>query len=135
MRQAILISVVFLAGCGSDDQPAKVTAKCPTTLVQQRAVEAQSSDVAVVGTWQSLESDLVPEAGVVIGNIAVSQTLHGALEPDAMVGIVTGDISDPHGNIVQCGLKAPAADQEHIFYISRGANSLQVIDYRPNSES
>ena len=135
MKQAVLISVMLLAACGSNDQLPKVAAKCPTTLVQQRAVDAQSSDVAVVGTWKSLESDLVPKAGVVIGNIAISQTLRGALEPDAMVGIVTGDISDPQGNIVQCGLKAPAADQEHIFYISRGANSLQVIDYRPNSES
>jgi hypothetical protein len=135
VRQAILISIIFLAGCGSNDQLSTVAAKCPATLVQQRAVDAQSSDIVVVGKWQSLETDLVPETGVVIGNIAVSQTLRGALEPDAMVGIVTGDISDPQGNMVQCGLKAPVADQEHIFYISRGANSLQIIDYRPNSES
>ena len=135
MRQAILIWVIFLAGCGSNDRPAKVAAKCPATLAQQRAADAQSSDIAVVGTWQSLESDLVPEAGVVMGNITVSQTLRGALAPDAVVGIVIGDISDPRGKLVQCGLNAPVADQEHIFYISRGANSLQVIDYRPNSES
>ena len=135
MKQAILISVIFLVGCGSNDQPPEVVAKCPANLIQQREVETQSSDIAVVGTWQSLESDLVPEAGVVLGNIAVSQTLRGALEPDAVVGIVTGDISDAKGQMVQCGLKAPVVDQEHIFYISRGANSLQIIDYRPNSES
>jgi hypothetical protein len=135
MRRAILISAIFLAGCGSNANLPKVAAKCPATLVQQRAVDAQSSDIAVVGTWQSLESDLVTEAGVVIGNIAVSQTLRGALEPDAMVGVLTGDITDPQGKMIQCSLKAPAADQEYIFYISRGANSLQVIDYRPNSES
>jgi hypothetical protein len=135
VRQAILISAFFLAGCGANDQLPKVAAKCPSALVQQRAVDAQSSDIAVAGKWQSLESDLVPEAGVVMGNIAVLQNLRGALEPDAMVGVVTSDISDPKGKIVQCGLTAPGADQEHIFYISRGANSLQLIDYRPNFES
>ena len=135
MKRAVLISFVVLAGCGSGDPLPKVAAKCPAILVQQRAVDAQSSDIAVVGKWKSLESNLVPEDGVAIGNIAVSQTLRGALEPDELVGIVTGDISDPQGKTVQCGQKAPAADQEYIFYISRGANSLQVIDYRPNSES
>jgi hypothetical protein len=135
MNKAILTTFFALTACGSNNQLPKVAAKCPTALVQQRAEDAQSSDIAVVGTWQSLESELVPEAGVVVGNIAVSQTLRGTLKPDAMIGIVTGDILDTQGKMVQCSLKAPAADQEYIFYISRGANSLQVIDYRPNSES
>ena len=135
MRQAILIWVIFLAGCGPSDKLPKVAAKCPATLVQQRAVDAQSSDIAVVGTWQSLESDLVPDAGVAIGNIVVTKTLRGELDPDAIIGIVTGDLLEPQGKMVQCGLKAPAANQEHIFYISRGARSLQVIDYRPKPES
>ncbi len=135
MRIVGLMTAMFLAGCGSNEPATKVARICSEELIQQRERNLPSAEIAVVGKWKSMESGFGPDVGVIIGTIKDSQAVRGALEPGAMVAILTGDIMDAQGKVVQCGLTKPAADEERIFYISRGKRSLQVVDHRPHIES
>lgn len=134
VQNAILASAVLLWGCNPNDQPSRIVTKCPPALVQQRDIESRAAEIVVVGRWDPLKSNIGLSVGLEVGKIRVSKTLRGNLQPDTTVGIVTGDISDPQGKLVQCGLREPSRNEDFIFFIKPGQRALHIIDYRSSIE-
>jgi hypothetical protein len=132
MKKAILLAMFALNACGPNKAAVKVAPTCPDELVQQRNADVRNADIIVAGRWKPAEPDPAPGVGVEIGTIIVSKTIAGELPPDSLVAIVTSEIADPAGKLVQCALSAPSPTEDRIYYIRRGENSLRIIDHRSN---
>jgi hypothetical protein len=130
-----LVASLIVAACGSNQPASTAAAKCPDALMQQRDRDVQSAEIAVVGKWSHSENDVTPGIGVEIGTIAVSKPIKGSLKSDDLIGIVTGEVTDPGGKTVQCALTVPPGTEERVFYVEQGEHSLRVIDHRPSTGS
>ena len=129
MKKCLPILAGLLAAC-SNSTGNEAVALCPAELLKKRDAETKAADIIVVGKWAAAESDITPEIPVRVGNIKVTKSIRGTLVDSNMVGILTSDIQDKAGRIVECGLSEPAGDKSYTFYINQNTRSSQVIAYK-----
>lgn len=129
MRKFLPIVVGLLAAC-SNSAGNEAVAPCPADLLKTRDAETKAADIIVVGKWAAAGPDITPEIPVRVGNIKVTKSIRETLVDGDMVGILTSNIQDKAGRIVECGLSEPAGDKSYTFYINQNTRSLQVIAYK-----
>lgn len=99
----------LLAACSSSAGNEAV-APCPAELLKKRAAETKAADIIVVGKWAAVEPDINPEIPVKVGTIKLTKSIRGSLIDGDMVGVLTSDIQDKAGRIVECGLSEPSGE-------------------------
>ena len=129
MRKFLPIVIGLLVAC-SNSAGNEAVAPCPAELLKKRDAETKAADIIVVGKWAAAGPDITPEIPVRVGNIKVTKSIRETLVDGDMVGILTSNIQDKTGRIVECGLSEPAGDKSYTFYIHQNTRSLQVIAYK-----
>lgn len=119
----------LLAACSSS-AGIEAVAPCPAELLEKRASEEKAADIIVVGKWAAAEPDVTPEIPIRVGTIQRTKSIRGSLVDGDMVTVLTNDIKDEAGRILECGLSEPSGEKSYTFYITQNPRSLQVIAYR-----
>lgn len=108
----------------------EAVAPCPAELLEKRASEEKAADIIVVGKWAAAEPDITPELPIRVGTIQRTKSIRGALVDGDMVTVLTNDIKNETGRILECGLSEPSGEKSYTFYITQNPGSIQVIAYR-----
>lgn len=119
----------LLAACSSSAGN-EAGAPCPAELLEKRALEAKAADIIIVGKWAAAYPVIKPEIPIRLGTIQLGKSIRGSLVDGDMVAVLTGDIKDEAGRILECGLSEPSGEKSYTFYITQNLQSLQVIAYR-----